>query len=108
MMTKHSIARVKERTGIKSLGRAQTFLENALERGKPGDAFSSCERAYLKNRGRKDCSAIAYNGYCVIVSANMTCVTMYELPAWFGQKKRNHGKERIRNAKRYQRFYGTN
>ena len=30
---------------------------------------------------------------------------MYELPAWFGHKKRYHGKERIRDAKKYQRFY---
>ena len=107
MVTKHSMNRAKERAGFKSLRRAEAFLENALERGKREDAFSFIERAYLQNLGKKDCTAIAYNGFCMIVSPDKVCVTMYELPAWFGHKKRYHGKERIRDTKKYRRFYGV-
>lgn len=108
MLTEHSILRVKERAGIKSRRRAETFLEKAMERGKTGTAFSSLERSYLQNIGKNDCSAIAYNGYCLIVGSNRACVTVYELPAWFGRKKRYHGKKRIRNAKKYWRYHCAN
>ena len=98
----HSVERAKERLGI-SEKLAEKNISRAIRKGKNADSFSSSERTYLKKEGRDGCTAIAYDGYCYIINKNGFCVTVYELPAWFGKKKHFNGKERIRNLKVYTR-----
>lgn len=101
LTTMHSIKRTKERRNIKNKHSATRKIENALNRGKCAEDFSSWERDYLINESKDNCTAIAYDNYCYIVNENGRCVTMYKLPAWFGKKKHFNGKERIRNFKKY-------
>ena len=75
----------------------------ALVRGKDASEFSSWERDYLNRICSKDCTALAYNNYCYVVTSEGVCVTMFALPVWFGKKKRFDGKEHIRHCKKYQR-----
>ena len=100
MTTYHSIERAKERFGINER-KATKMIELALERGKTADKFTSWEKEYLEGECRDGSFAIAYNNFCFIVSKGGVCITLYPLPAWFGKKKRFDGKERVRNAKKY-------
>ena len=99
----HSIVRAKERLGYNEKN-ARKQINRALERGKVAEEFKSWERNYLKNEGREDAYAIAYDNFCYIVGVDGSCVTMYELPTWFGKKKQFDGKKRIRNAKAYSKY----
>ena len=101
--TVHSINKVKERCGIKNKHSAVKNIELALQRGKRYYDFSSWESSYLKNSVHNDCFAVAYNNYCYIFSEEKVCITLFELPAWFGKKKRFDGKEKIKHCKRYLR-----
>ena len=48
----------------------------------------SLDRSYLSKRTDEAVVAIAYNGYCFIFDRkNYACITLYELPKWFGKKK---------------------
>ena len=100
----HSLERAKERTGL-SENAVERQISRALRKGKGADSFASWERKYLKNESYGDCNAIAYDGYCYIVSSTGFCITMYPLPNWFGKKKHFDGKEKIRNIKSYLRNY---
>lgn len=102
----HSIVRAKERLGYNAKN-ALKQINRALDRGKSAEDFTSWERDYLRNEcaDRADAKAIAYNNFCYIVGDDGKCVTMYELPAWFGKKKHFDGKERIRKAKAYTRYH---
>ena len=100
----HSIVRAKERLGYNSKN-ALKQITRALERGKTAEDFTSWERNYLMGEDRDNAKAIAYDNFCYIVGDDGKCVTMYELPAWFGKKKHFDGKERIRNAKAYSRYH---
>ena len=102
--TLHSIERAKERMGYNEKN-AHRQINRALERGKRAEDFSSWERNYLESECGETTVAIAYNGFCYIVSDTGLCLTMYELPAWFGKKKHFDGKEKIRNMKAYSRNY---
>lgn len=101
MKSIHSIDRIRERCNLKQDRLAMRNIQLAFERGKRADDLTSWEREYLANEGHGNCSAIAYNNYCYIVSENNVCVTVYALPKWFGQKKHFDGKERIRDYKKY-------
>lgn len=98
--TIHSLDRAKERAGLNEK-RAERLISLALERGKTADKFTSWERSYLKGEETEEYIAVAYAGYCYLISYSGTCVTMYPLPAWFGKKKHYNGKERIRDYKKY-------
>lgn len=98
--TIHSIKRTKERAGANEK-KAERMVALAIERGKTSDAFTSWERSYLKNQETDECVAVAFGGYCYLISYCGDCITMYPLPAWFGKKKHFDGKERIRNYKKY-------
>lgn len=103
-VTKHSLEKSKERLGINKKY-AEKRIFDALSRGKTAEYFSSWERSFLKKEGHYGCRAIAYNGFCYIVSPNNTCVTLYPLPSWFGKKKHFDGKEKIRNFKKYSKIH---
>ncbi len=100
MYTYHSILRANERTRY-SGKTAIRFIENGIERGKTAKDFTQDERQYLETCGHDNCIAKAYNGYCLIISEDGVCVTLYPLPGWFGKKRHYDGKTRVRNAKRY-------
>ena len=98
--TIHCIDRAKERAGINEK-KAERMVALAMERGKTADAFTSWERNYLKGEETDECIAVAFAGFCYLISYSGECITMYPLPAWFGKKKHFNGKERIRDYKKY-------
>ena len=100
MCTYHSIQRANERTRYNGKA-AVRFVERGIERGKTADDFKQNEREYLANCAYDNCTAKAYNGFCLIISEDGDCVTLYRLPEWFGKKRHYDGKTRIRNVKRY-------
>ncbi len=100
MCTIHSIQRANERTRYSGKA-AERFIQNGIVRGKAAEDFSQQESAYLAGLARGNCVAKAYNGYCLIISEQGDCVTLYELPEWFGKKRHYDSKIRIRNPKRY-------
>ena len=103
-VTKHSLLRSKKRLGLNKRC-AEKVISTALIRGKTAENFSSWEKTYLESEGLNGCQAIAYNGFCFIVSRGNTCITLYRLPSWFGQKKHFDGKTKIRNAKKYYKYH---
>ena len=100
MITLHSLERAKERMGLNKKA-ALKQIKHALERGKTYEQFSSWEKNFLSKEAYGDCIAIAYNGFCYIFNNENDCITMYQLPVWFGKKKHFDGKNRIRNYKSY-------
>ena len=100
MCTVHSIQRATERTRYSGKS-AERFIQNGIVRGKVAEDFSHQESTFLAGMSRDNCVAKAYNGYCLIISENGDCVTLYKLPEWFGKKRHYEGKTRIRNVKRY-------
>ena len=100
MCTYHSIQRANERTRYKGKT-AVRFIENGIARGKTASDFTQAERDYLLNTPYDSCIAKAYNGFCLIISEDGECITLYPLPEWFGKKRYYTGKKRIRNVKRY-------
>ncbi|MDE6060874.1 MAG: hypothetical protein K2G31_05330 [Clostridia bacterium] len=105
-VTKHSLEKAKERLGINK-NKAETMIANALCRGKTAEHFVAWERSFLVQESKNGCRAIAYNGFCYIVSPLNTCITLYPLPSWFGHRKHFDGKEKIRNVKRYNKLHYT-
>ncbi len=103
-LTQHAQEITRKRTGLPER-RARRFLENGLGRAKEAEDYSGRQRAYLKWRGRNGCTALAYNGCCLIRSADGRCVTAYPLPEWFRRRQHYDGKEKIRNVKKYMRLY---
>lgn len=91
----HSIERTKERQNIKSIKKACRSLKLAVKRGKSAEAFKGWEQRYLRQQSREGCKALAYNGFCYIVSENTNvCITVYPLPEWFN-KKHDHPLEQM-------------
>jgi hypothetical protein len=95
-----SLEQLKNQTGI-NRKKATTYIKKAIQRGKGAESFTSWERRYLKDGVSNGYRAVAYDGYCYIISSDGVCVTLYPLPRWFGKKKRFDGKEKIRNVKKY-------
>ena len=100
MCTYHSIKRANERTRFNGKA-AVRFIENGIARGKTAKDYKQNERDYLSSIPHDDCIAKAYNGFCLIISKDGVCITLYPLPEWFGKKRHYDGKVRVRNAKRY-------
>lgn len=96
--------RSMERTRF-NLRTSAKLIEDALERGKRAEDFTGRERKFLSGKTDEGISAIVYNGYCFIVNDwEGICITMYQLPGWFGKKQTYCGKEKIRNPYKYRRF----
>ena len=100
MCTWHSIQRANERTRYNGSS-AVRFIENGIQRGRTAENYKQDERKYLESLAYNNCIAKAYNGFCLIISEDGDCVTLYPLPEWFGKKRYYDGKKRIRNVKRY-------
>ena len=100
MVTLHSIERLKDRRNIKNKKSAVKNIYLAKQRGKRAEDCTSWESDFLSTEAYDDSTAIAYDGYCYIFKDDV-CLTMYELPSWFGKKKHFNGKERIRDYKKY-------
>lgn len=99
--TYHSIHRTMERCNLKNQRATEKRISLAIQRGKYPDKCTSWERSYLSKEAYGNCTAIAYNGFCFIINESGQCVTVHELPKWFGQRKHFDGKKRIRNFKKY-------
>ena len=102
--TLHSLDRAKERIGLNSKN-AKKLIAHAFSRGKTTEDFKSWERSYLEKEAYGECVAMAYSGFCYIFNPEGACVTMYSLPSWWEKKKQFDGKTRIRNAKKYAKYY---
>lgn len=102
--TWHGLQRAKKRMGLNER-KAESYISNAISRGKGADDFSSWEKNYLLNESNGTTKAVAYNNFCFILGAENVCVTMFPLPNWFGKKKAFDGKEKIRNRKKYSAFH---
>ena len=103
--TYHSIERTRERRKLKNRRAAVNHIYHAVRQGKRAADFTSWERSYLENEGKDGCTAIAYDGFCYILSEQGQCVTVHALPSWFGKRKPFDGKKRIRHSKRYQKYH---
>jgi hypothetical protein len=105
MISYHAIQRAQERTGLK-IKSSESFIANALERGKTVGVFAANERNYLQAKEAKgECRVIVYQSFFFIVDDADLCVTMYAAPKWFGKKKYYDGKTKIKNIKKYMRLY---
>lgn len=103
-LTIHCVERINERQSIKSNARAMRKVQKAVERGSGAECFHSWERKYMENRKKGNCSPIAYDQFCYIISEDGVCVTLFPLPKNFGRRKHFDGKEKIRNVKKYEKF----
>ena len=101
----HSMERARERCNLKNDEVAARSIDLAYERGRSAGDLASWERNFLLSKSQGNCSAVAYNNYCYIMSDTGVCVTVYELPRWFGRKKHFDGKARIRDYRKYMRNY---
>lgn len=101
----HSLERARERCNLKNDEVAVRSIDLAYERGRSAGDLASWERNYLLSKSQGNCSAVAYNNYCYIMSDTGVCVTVYELPRWFGRKKHFDGKARIRDYRKYMKNY---
>lgn len=104
MATNHSLRRAKERAGL-NMASAQKVICNARERGLGPWDFTGFEREYLIGKQNQHEYAVAYQGKCFVFSDSGVCITVLELPGWFGRKKYYDRKERIRNLKKYSSHY---
>lgn len=99
--TYHSIQRAMERCDMPNEGAAGKNIRRAAQYGKRAEDYASWEHNYLSSEGKGGCEAVAYNGFCYIFGDDNVCVTVYQLPKWFGKKKHYDGKEKIRNYRKY-------
>ena len=105
MNTLHSILRAKERAG-KNYDEAIRFTELAFRNGQRAEDLPSKERRYLESKATEpSLSAIHYNGYIFIVQDEELCITLYMAPSWFLRKQHYDGKKKVRNVKKYMRYY---
>lgn len=101
----HSIERARERCNLKSNEAAARRIDLAYERGSCASDLTSWERSFLLGKSHDNCRVVAYNNDCYIISDTGVCVTVFQLPRWFGKKKHFHGKEHIRNYRKYVKNY---
>ena len=106
MNTVHSIIRANERAG-KNYSEAVRFTDLAIRNGQRAGDLPSKERRYMESKETDpSCKAILYNGYIFIMKDEDLCITMYLAPSWFLKKQHYDGKKKVRNAKKYLRYYG--
>jgi len=105
MTTYHALKRTHERTGLNIKSSAK-FIANAIERGKSINTYREKEKNYMLRRElKKGCRTLIYNKYCFILNNENCCITMYSVPEWFEKKKNYDGKRKIKNIKKYIRYY---
>lgn len=85
-ITFHCEERVNQRSRFNGKT-AQRFVENAFKRGKRADNFTSMEASYLRHFERNGLQAYVYSGYLLLANGDR-CVTIFELPNWFGKKSK--------------------
>ena len=104
-ITNHGVDREKERCGM-SKKKALRQVKLALERGKRVADFNGTrEREYLEKRESEHTYSIIYNQFCYIVSDDNVVITVFPVPRWFDKKKKYDGKVKIRNYKKYSKYY---
>lgn len=102
--TLHCNERAMERYNLRNEKAVMKNINRAYLYGKRAEDHTSWERNYLSSKTRPCMVAVEYNGFCYIFNEYGICVTMYDLPAWFGKKKRFNGKERIRDFRKYEKL----
>lgn len=92
--TKHCLKRAKQRMGLNEK-KALRVIDNARKRGiKSSECHWSSDRHFLERKSGEDVCAIAYNGFCFIMEReNLCCITVIELPKYFGRKKMYYRKK---------------
>lgn len=91
MTTYHALYVARDRFGYKA-DKTDRFVQLAFRNGRRAkDYKAKREKSWLARHCRDGCEAVAYNGKCLIFSGSGDCVTMYDLPQWWG--KPNHGYE---------------
>ncbi len=103
MHTNQSIERTTERAGLNRKS-ASRMIENARLKGKEAKEFAKPERRYLENKESEDKKALIYAGYCFIFNKEGLCITMFDVPTWFG-KTMFKGKEQIQDPKIFYKKY---
>lgn len=106
--TSHCNERAMERYNLRNEKAIEKNINRAYTQGKRAEDYSSWERNYLNSKTHDCMVAVVYNGFCYIFNEFGVCVTMYDLPAWFGKKKRFDGKERIRDIRKYDKLNRRN
>ena len=107
MNTMHSIIRANERAGMKPK-EAIRFTNLAIRNGQRADDLPCLERRYLESKETEPTfTAVLYKGYIFILKDEVVCVTMYLAPSWFFSKQYFDGKKRVRNVKKYCRYYDS-
>lgn len=86
VVTSHGLERGRERRDFNKQKMKREFLF-ALRNGKSAEDFCGKRRNYMLAKQDRGCYALAYNGFCFIVSSEGECITMYKLPEWFLKKK---------------------
>ena len=106
MASYHAIKRANERLGLK-VQAAEKEIRKAFLEGMESSEFSSREKEYLSGKEESGITVRVYKGSCYIFSEEGVCITVYDLPSWFGRKRFFDGKTKIRNPKEYYRHYGV-
>ena len=103
MYTYHSVIRTSKTAGLNK-NAAVRMIENARVKGKRSCEFGSNERKYLQRKESKGNKPVIYAGYCFVFNAQDVCITMYNVPSWFG-KAQYQAKRQIRDPRKYYRRY---
>jgi len=82
MTTKHALARVCERVGIRDEESAASFVESAAALGLEPKAFRNAElRNYLDGKARTANRVVVHMGIVVVLGLDGSCITAYPLPS---------------------------
>lgn len=104
MNSLHAEMRIKERAGF-GVDTAEKMSERAWNYGKIYIEYSGREREYLKGKSINNSIAVCYGGYIYIFTIAGLCITMYQVPSWFGKKDYYECKKIVRNPKKYYTRY---
>ena len=105
-LTYHSLVRAHERLGL-NREEAERTITRAYAEGMGAEEFNSREKKYLEQKGANGAQVKVYNGCCYVFSENAVCITVFQVPLWFGKRQFFDGKTKIRNPKNYYRHYGV-
>lgn len=105
-MTYHSIIRAESRARM-NMDEAIEFIQEAIEKGKGAERLPDMEKEYINGKSREGYRILFFKGFLFVITDANVCVTMYKAPEWFlKNKNRYDGKNRIKNVKRYNKYYG--
>jgi len=110
LITMHGSQRIKERIGTNEK-RAIHLVQCAIDRGQNWYEMDDfLIRHFLKGETSSDSKALAYGGYCWIISKHTgKCITVFKLPTCMGDtaKPRPSYQNRIKKNKIGGSHYGT-